>query len=77
MSCLSSCLELGEVRAAGSQHLAHLRGVEDREQQMLDRQEFVARLARLVKGIVEQNSSSLTSTSDFRYASSSVHISGC
>ena len=45
--------QLREIRAAGAQHLAHLGGVEYREQQVLDRQILVTRLARLVKGVVE------------------------
>ena len=50
---LQLLLELCEVRAAGAQHLAHLRSVEDREQQVLDREVFVTRLAGLVEGVVE------------------------
>ena len=50
---LELVLELGEVRAAGAQDLAHLGRVEDGEQQVLDREEFMTSLARLVKGVVE------------------------
>ena len=53
MCSLSSSLSSGEVRAAGAQDLAHLRRVEDGQQQVLDRQEFMARFARLAKGVVE------------------------
>ena len=80
MCSLSSCLSLREIRAAGAQDLAHLGRVEDGEQQVLDRQVFVARFARLVKGVVEavfklvgQHVSNLSKLQ----ASSSVHISGC
>src|SRR6267143_1396776 len=50
---LQLLFELDRVRAAGAQHFAHLRGVEDREQQVLDRQVLVTRLARLVERVVE------------------------
>ena len=46
-------LELVEVGAAGPQDLAHLGGVEDGEQQVLDRQELVTGLTRLGKGLVQ------------------------
>ena len=46
-------LELVDVRAAGPQDLAHLRGIEDGQQQVLDRQEFVTRVTRLGKGVVQ------------------------
>ena len=45
-------LEPVQVRAAGPQDFAHLRRVEDRDQQVLDREEFVARLARLGESVV-------------------------
>ena len=50
---LQLLLELGQVRTAGAQHLAHLGRVEDGEQQVLDREVLVARFARLVKRVVE------------------------
>ena len=53
-------LELGGVGAAGLQDLADLRGVDDGEQQMLHRHEFVARLARAGKGIVQAKLEFLT-----------------
>ena len=46
-------LQLHEVRPAGAQHLAHLGRVEDREQQVLDRQVLVACLTGLMESIVE------------------------
>ena len=46
-------LERAEVRAAGAQDLAHLGGVEDRQQQVLDRQELMAGLTRLGEGVVQ------------------------
>ncbi len=46
-------LELVEVGAAGPQDFAHLRGIEDRQQQVLDRQEFMTCVTRLGKGIVQ------------------------
>jgi hypothetical protein len=45
--------EPGQVRAAGAQDLTHLGSVEDRHQQMLHGEEFVARLACLGEGIVQ------------------------
>jgi hypothetical protein len=50
---LQLLLQFGEIRPARAQHLAHLGGVEDREQQVLDRQVLVSRLARLVERGVE------------------------
>ena len=50
---LQFLLELRQIRAAGAQHLAHLGRVEDRQQQVLDRQVLVTRLARLVERIVQ------------------------
>ena len=50
---LELLLELAQIRAAGAQDLPHLGRVEDGEQQVLDRQVFVTRLTRLVKGVVE------------------------
>ena len=46
-------LEPGQVRAAGAQDLAHLGGVEDRQQQVLDREELMASFARLGEGVVQ------------------------
>jgi hypothetical protein len=46
-------LELVEVRAAGPQDLAHLRGIEDGQQQVLDGQELVTRVTGLGKGVVQ------------------------
>ena len=46
-------LQFREIGTAGPQHLAHFGSVEDREQQMLDRQVLVACLARLVERVVE------------------------
>ena len=46
-------LQLRQIRAAGTQHLAHLRRVEDREQQVLDRQVLVPGLAGLVERVVQ------------------------
>ena len=46
-------LELVDVRPAGPQDLAHLRGIEDRQQQVLDRQEFVTCVTGLGKGVVQ------------------------
>ncbi len=50
---LELLLQLGEISAAGAQNLPHLRRIEDREQEVLDCQIFMTRLACLVKGIVE------------------------
>ena len=46
-------LELVDVGAAGPEDLAHLRGIEDRQQQVLDRQEFMTCVTCLGKGIVQ------------------------
>ena len=53
MMLLQLLLELGQIRAAGAQDLAHLGRVEDGEQQVLDRQVLMARLARPMEGVVE------------------------
>ena len=53
-------LELGGVRPAGLQDLPDFRGIDDREQQVLHRHEFVARLARAGKGIVQAKLEFLT-----------------
>ena len=50
---LELLLQLAQIRAASAQNLPHLGCIEDREQQVLDRQIFMTRLACLVKGIVE------------------------
>ena len=42
-----------DVGAAGPQDLAHLGRVDDGEQQVLDRHELVARLARRLEGFVQ------------------------
>ncbi len=82
---LDLLLELREVCAAGAQDLADFGRIEDREQQVLDRQIFVACLARLVKGVVEAVFK-LVRKHDLTFedwclhqnqASSRVHISGC
>ncbi len=49
---LQLLFELDGVRAAGAQHLANFGSIEDREQQVLDRQVLVTRLARLVERVV-------------------------
>ena len=49
----SESLSLAEVRTAGPQDLAHLRGIEDGQQQVLDRQELVASVTRLGEGVVQ------------------------
>jgi hypothetical protein len=46
-------LEPGQVGAAGPQDLADLRGLENGQQQMLDREEFVASFTCLGEGIVQ------------------------
>jgi hypothetical protein len=46
-------LELVDVGPAGPEDLAHLGGIEDRQQQVLDRQEFVAGVTRLGEGVVQ------------------------
>ena len=46
-------LEPGQVRAAGAQDLAHLGGVEDGQQQVLDREELMASFTRLGEGVVQ------------------------
>jgi len=46
-------LQLREVGPAGPQHLTHLGRVEDRQQQVLDRQVLVTGFARLMERIVE------------------------
>ena len=46
-------LEPGQIRAAGAQDLAHLGSVEDRQQQVLDREELMAGLTRLGEGVVQ------------------------
>ena len=78
---LDLLLELREIGAAGAQDLANLRSVEDGEQQVLDRQVFMARLARLVKGVVEAVfklvGQHVVETFRSVQASSRVHISGC
>ena len=53
-------LELGGIRAARFQDLPDFRGVDDGEQQMLHRHEFVARLARAGEGIVQAKLEFLT-----------------
>ncbi len=53
-------LELGGIRPAGLQDLANLRGVHDREQQVLHRHEFMARLARAGESIVQAKLEFLT-----------------
>jgi len=53
-------LELGRIGPAGLQDLAHLGRIHDGEQQMLHRHEFVARLARGRKGIVQTKFEFLT-----------------
>jgi len=50
---LELLLQLAQISTAGAQNLAHFRGVQDREQQVLDSQILVTCLTRLVKGIVE------------------------
>ncbi len=40
-------------RSAAAEHFAHLRRIEQRQQQLLDRQEFVAARARLAERLVE------------------------
>ena len=45
--------QAGDVGAAGAQDLAHLGRVHDGEQQVLDRHEFVARLARRLERFVQ------------------------
>jgi len=77
--------ELGEVHPAGAQHLAHLGSVEYGEQQVLDRQVLVPRLACLVERIVEavfqfvreHVEPSLSVSVASVQASSRVHIRGC
>ena len=46
-------LQLAQIGAAGAQDLSDLGCVQDRKQQMLDRQILVTRFPRLVEGIVE------------------------
>ena len=46
-------LEAVQVGAAGAQDLPHLRRVEDGQQQMLDREEFVASVTRLGERVVQ------------------------
>ena len=50
---LELLLQLAQIRATSAQNFPHLGCIEDREQQVLDCQIFVTRLARLVKGVVE------------------------
>ena len=50
---LQLLLEFGEVGSAGAQHFAHLGRVEDRQEQVLDREVLVTRLTRLVERIVQ------------------------
>src|SRR5205807_2405345 len=50
---LQLLFQLDRVRPAGAQHFANLGSVENREQQVLDRQVLVTGLARLVERIVE------------------------
>ena len=61
-----------DVARAGTQHLRGRRIVEQREQQVLDGDEFVPRLSRLDEGHVQ---------TDFEFlgdhASSITHCSGC
>ncbi len=42
-----------QIGTAAFENLAHLGGIEDREQQMLDRKEFMTRAARLMKGLIK------------------------
>jgi hypothetical protein len=53
-------LELGGVGTAGLQDLPDLRRIHDREQQMFHRHEFMARLARTGKCIVQTKFEFLT-----------------
>jgi hypothetical protein len=53
-------LELGSIRPAGLQDLPHFRGIDYREQQVLHGHEFVARLARRGKRIVQAKFEFLT-----------------
>ena len=53
-------LELGGVRAAGLQYFPDLGSIHDREQQMLDGHEFMPRLARAGKRIVQAKFQFLT-----------------
>ena len=46
-------LQLREIGTTGPQHLAHLGRIENREQQMLDRQVLVTCFTRLMERIVE------------------------
>ena len=77
---LELLLQLAQISAAGAQDLAHLRRIQDCQQQMLDSQVLVTCLAGLVKGIVETVFKLVRK--HFRQtsrdqASSNVHISGC
>jgi len=50
---LQLLFEFGEVGSAGTQHFAHLGRVENRQEQVLDREVLVTRLTRLVERIVQ------------------------
>ena len=63
------------VGAAGAQDLADLGGVDDGEQQVLDRHELVPRLARRLERLVQADFE--FAAQHVRQASSIVHRSGC
>jgi len=46
-------LQPRQIRAAGLQDLAHPRGIQDRQQQVLDRHVLVTGIARLLEGLVQ------------------------
>jgi hypothetical protein len=59
MNCLSSVLSFA-VSAPQDFKISRPWGIHDREQQMLDRHEFMARLARAGEGIVQAKFEFLT-----------------
>ena len=67
-------LEFRHVRTAGAQDLAHLGGVQDRQQEMLHRHELMTGLARVLKRFIQ---TVFKLVAQHGQVSSIVHNSGC